>query len=52
MVARILNINGQVLLQQGIVQPITEINLQSLAQGMYFIYIEGEGSTVGKFVKK
>jgi len=52
LIVSILNVNGQTLLQQDIIQPVTEINIQFLSQGMYFIHLEGEErSLVGKFVK-
>jgi YD repeat-containing protein len=49
----IYNIQGQQLLQQNISQLQTEINIQSLAKGIYIIkVINGNEVMQGKFVKK
>jgi hypothetical protein len=49
----ITNIQGRLLMQQLLRQSITEIDIHSLAPGMYFIRFESkEGSVVRKVIKK
>ncbi|MFC2102463.1 T9SS type A sorting domain-containing protein [Bacteroidota bacterium] len=49
----ILNINGQVLLQQEVTEPSTTIDVSTLLDGIYTLRLVGEkGVQVGKFIKQ
>jgi DNA-binding beta-propeller fold protein YncE len=49
----ILNANGQSQLQQEITNPITTIDVSTLANGVYVVKVFGEkGVEVGKFIKQ
>jgi len=49
----ILNINGKEILHEGITEPKTQLDINNLPSGVYFVKVTGEKTVqVGKFIKQ
>ncbi|MDD2797663.1 MAG: T9SS type A sorting domain-containing protein [Bacteroidales bacterium] len=43
---KVINLMGQVLLEQPISSPVEQLNISDLKRGMYFIFVSGENKTL------